>query len=76
MSAWFTLTDAVATLKDARSAFQGAAVAAGRSPEEAAAGQPDLTHLLIELGPYFETTDDDTVHAAFLAVARADSPSP
>ncbi len=76
VSAWFTLTDAVATLKDAQSAFQRAAAAAGQSPQEAAAAQPDLAHLLVELAPYFETTDDDSVHAAFLAVARAESPSP
>lgn len=76
VSAWFTLTDAVATLKDARSAFLAAAAAAGQSPEQAAAGQPDLTHLLRELEPYFAATDDDAVHAAFLAVARAESPSP
>jgi hypothetical protein len=31
---------------------------------------------LRELEPYFAATDDDAVHAAFLAVARAESPSP
>jgi hypothetical protein len=73
VSAWFTLTDAVAALKDAGAGLESAATAAGQTPREAAAGQPDLIHLLDELAPYFQAADDDAVHAAFLQVARAES---
>ena len=75
ISAWFTLTDAVAALKDARAGLEPAAAAAGLTPGQAAAAHPDLVHLLTELGPYFSAADDDSVHAAFLAVARAE-PAP
>ncbi len=73
ISAWFTLTDAVAALKDARAGLEPAAAAAGLTPGQAAAAHPDLVHLLTELGPYFSAADDDSVHAAFLAVARAEA---
>ena len=75
ISAWFTLTDAVAALKDARAGLEPAAAAAGLTPGQAAAAHPDLVHLLTELGPYLSAADDDSVHAAFLAVARAE-PAP
>jgi uncharacterized RDD family membrane protein YckC len=73
VSAWFTLADAVAALKDAGAGLESAATAAGQTPREAAAGQPDLVHLLDELAPYFQAADDDAVHAAFLQVARSES---
>jgi hypothetical protein len=75
ISAWFTLTDAVAALKDARAGLEPAAAAAGLTPGQVTAAHPDLVHLLTELGPYFGAADDDSVHAAFLAVARAESAS-
>jgi len=75
ISAWFTLTDSVAALKDARAALDSAAAAAGVTPGQATAAHPDLVHLLTELGPYFGAADDDSVHAAFLAVARAEAAS-
>jgi hypothetical protein len=65
----------VAALNDARSALDSAAAAAGLTPGQAAAAHPDLVHLLAELGPYFGAADDDSVHAAFLAVARAEAAS-
>jgi hypothetical protein len=73
VSAWFTLTDAVSALKDAGARLETAAAAAGQTPREAAAGLPDLVHLLDELAPYFQATGDDAIHAAFLQVARAES---
>ncbi len=73
VSAWFTLTDAVAALKDARAGLEPAAAAAGLTPEQATAAHPDLVHVLTELGPYFGAADDDSVHAAFLAVARTEA---
>ena len=75
ISAWFTLTDAVAALKDARAGLDPAAAAAGLTPEQATAAHPDLVHVLTELGPYFGAADDDSVHAAFLAVARTEAAS-
>jgi uncharacterized RDD family membrane protein YckC len=72
VSAWFTLTDAVAALKDAKAGLESAASAAGQTPADAVAAQPDLGHLLDELAPYFQATGDDAVHAAFLQVARAE----
>jgi uncharacterized RDD family membrane protein YckC len=75
VSAWFTLTDAVAALRAARSGLEAATSAAGQTPEEVLAGQPDLTHLMAELAPYFAAADGDAVHAAFLEVARAESSS-
>ena len=74
VSAWFTLADAVASLRDARAAAATAAGAAGRTLEEACASQPDLAHLLGELTPYATATTDEEIHAAFLAVARSDAP--
>ncbi len=50
VSAWFTLTEAVAELGEAReAAATAAASAAGRTLDEACAGQADLAHLLREL---------------------------
>jgi hypothetical protein len=71
VSAWFTLTDAVAALQQARADLDAARVAAGQAAE--VASQPDLAHLLAELEPYFNATGDDAVHAAFLTVARAEA---
>ncbi len=76
VSAWFTLTDSVAALRAARDNAAAAAQSEGRTLEDACAPQPDLAHLLRELEPYFTADGDDAVHAAFLAVARADAPRP
>jgi uncharacterized RDD family membrane protein YckC len=73
VSAWFTLTDAVAALKEAHASLEAAAAAAGFTPDQALAAHPDLLHVLGRLGPYFGAADDDSVHAAFLAVARAEA---
>jgi uncharacterized RDD family membrane protein YckC len=73
VSAWFTLTDAVSDLKAARGALETAAAASGRTLAELTAAQPDVAHLLEELAPYFSTTSDEEVHAAFLTVARAET---
>jgi uncharacterized RDD family membrane protein YckC len=75
VSAWFTLTDAVTALKDARSSLDGAAAAAGQTPEAAIAARPDLSHLVSDLAPYFTAGGDDEVHDAFLRVAREDASS-
>jgi uncharacterized RDD family membrane protein YckC len=75
VSAWFTLTDAVTTLAEARRAAAGAAAAGGETLDGASAGQPDLAHLLRELSPYFAARTDAEIHDAFLAVARADATS-
>ena len=74
VSAWYTLTDAVGSLRDARAAAAAAAGGAGQTLEEACALQPDLAHLLGELTPYTAATTDEEIHAAFLAVARSDAP--
>ena len=76
VSAWFTLTDSVAALRAARDDAAASARGEGRTLEDACAPQPDLAHLLRELGPYFTADGDDAIHAAFLAVARADAPRP
>jgi len=76
VSAWFTLTEAVAELGAARDAATGAATAAGRTLDEACAGQADLAHLLRELAPYFEVRADEDVHEAFLVVARSEAAPP
>ncbi len=76
VSAWFTLTDSVAALRAARDDAAASARAEGRTLEDACAPQPDLAHLLRELEPYFTADGDDAIHAAFLAVARADAPRP
>ena len=74
VSAWFTLTESVAALRGARDDAAASAQAEGRTVEEVCAPQPDLAHLLRELAPYFTADGDDAIHAAFLAVARADAP--
>jgi hypothetical protein len=76
VSAWFTLADAVASLREARVAANSAAGAAGQTLEEACASQPDLAHLLAELMPYAAAASDEEIHAAFLAVARSEAPRP
>jgi uncharacterized RDD family membrane protein YckC len=73
VSAWFTLTEAIAALQDARARLEDAATAAGRSPQDEVAAQPDLAHVLAELQPYFAAAGDDEVHEAFLTVARAEA---
>ncbi len=74
VSAWFTLTDAVAALRAAHDDAAASAGAAGRTLDDACAAQPDLAHLLLELSPYFGAESDDDVHVAFLAVARSEAP--
>jgi hypothetical protein len=74
VGAWFTLADAVGSLRDARAAAAAAAGDAGQTLEEACASQPDLAHLLGELTPYAAASTDEEIHAAFLAVARSDAP--
>ena len=76
MSAWFTLTDAVAELRIAQQDATAAAEAAGQTLDEACAAQPDLAHLLQDLAPYLVADGDDGIHEAFLAVARSDAPQP
>jgi len=74
VSAWFTLTDAVAELRAARQDAAAAAEAAGQTLDDVCAAQPDLAHLLRDLSPYFATGGDGEIHEAFLAVARSDAP--
>ena len=76
VSAWFTLTDAVAALRATRDEAGASARAEGRTLDDVCAAQPDLVHLLRELAPYFTVDGDEAVHEAFLAVARREaSPS-
>ena len=72
MSAWFTLADAVASLRSARDEAAASADAAGSKLDEVCAAQPDLAHLLRELAPYFTADGDEAIHAAYLAVARSE----
>ncbi|HTX70713.1 MAG TPA: RDD family protein [Thermoleophilia bacterium] len=76
VSAWFTLADAVAALKEAHAGLERAAALTGQTVDQLTALQPDLVHLLAGLTPYFATSDDEEIHAAFLAVARAETNSP
>jgi uncharacterized RDD family membrane protein YckC len=75
VSAWFTLTDAVASLREAGALATSAAGAAGKTLEEACAGQADVAHLLEPLQPYASATTDEQIHEAFLAVARSETPA-
>ena len=74
VSAWFTLTDAVAALRTAHDAAAAASSAAGRTLDDVCAAEPDLAHLLRELAPYFAAVGDEAIHEAFLAVARFEAP--
>ncbi|NLE22927.1 MAG: hypothetical protein GX624_09130, partial [Actinobacteria bacterium] len=74
VSAWLTLTDAVAAFRSAHAAAVAAAAGSGRTLEEACAGQPDLLHVLQTLEPYLAAESDDQVHEAFLTVARSELP--
>ena len=76
VSAWFTLTEAVAELGEAHDAATAAATAAGATLDEACAGQADLAHLLRELAPYFGVRADEDIHEAFLVVARSEGATP
>jgi hypothetical protein len=73
VSAWFTLTDAVTTLRTTRDEASASAAAGGQTLDEVCAAQPDLAHLLRELAPYFTATGDEGIHEAFLAVARSET---
>ena len=73
VGAWFTLTDAVTELRQARADLDRATAASGQTIDQIAAAQPDLAHLLAGLAPYFTAAGDQGIHEAFLAVARADS---
>jgi uncharacterized RDD family membrane protein YckC len=73
VSAWFTLTESVADLGEARDAATAATSAAGTTLDAACAGQADLAHLLRELAPYFGVHADEEVHEAFLVVARSEA---
>jgi uncharacterized RDD family membrane protein YckC len=74
VSAWFTLTDAVASLRAARDEADASASAAGQTLDDVCAAQADLAHLLRGLAPYFTVDGDEAIHEAFLAVARSESP--
>ncbi len=71
VSAWFTLVEAVAELVAARDAATAAAT--GGTLDDASVAQPDLAHLLRELGPYFPARSDEDIHEAFLVVARSEA---
>ncbi|HET6476324.1 MAG TPA: RDD family protein [Thermoleophilia bacterium] len=73
VTAWFTLVGAVAELVTARDAAATAATAAGETLDDAFVAQPDLAHLLRELGPYFPARSDEEIHEAFLIVARSEA---
>jgi hypothetical protein len=75
VGAWFTLAEAVAALRAAWGAATAAAAAAGRTLDETCAPQADLAHLLRELAPYAAAETDEEIHAAFLDVARRESPA-
>jgi len=74
VAAWFTLADAVSGVQEARAGLDEAAAGAGVTPDQLTSAQPDLVHLLAELAPYFTACGDDSVHEAFLTIARAESP--
>jgi hypothetical protein len=74
VSAWFTLADTVSSLREAHAAAETAAGAAGVTLDAACASRPDLVHLLAELAPYASAASDEEIHAAFLVVARAETP--
>jgi uncharacterized RDD family membrane protein YckC len=77
VSAWFTLADSIARLREARDAATAIAMLGGVTLEDACSGQPDLAHLLRELAPYAAAHTDEDIHAAFLAVARTEqTPAP
>jgi uncharacterized RDD family membrane protein YckC len=73
VSAWFTLTDAVTGLREARADLDRVTEASGLTVDQLTAGQPDLVHLLAGLAPYFTAAGDEGIHEAFLAVARAEA---
>jgi hypothetical protein len=74
VGAWFTLAEAVAELQASRAELDRASTASGQAVDQVVATQPDLVHLLAGLAPYFTASGDEGVHAAFLAVARAEAP--
>ena len=76
VSAWFTLADAVTSLRRAHAFATDVAAAAGESLAGACSAQPDLTFVLHGLGPYVEAGTDEQVHEAFLAVARSEIRTP
>ena len=63
----------MAELVTARDAATTAATAAGETLDDAFVAQPDLAHLLRELGPYFPARSDEDIHEAFLIVARSEA---
>jgi hypothetical protein len=73
VSAWFTLTDAVTELRDARAALDRVTAASGQTVEQVTAAQPDLVHLLAGLAPYFTASGDEGIHEAFLVLARTEA---
>jgi uncharacterized RDD family membrane protein YckC len=73
-AAWYTLADSVMAMQHAYAEATAAAARAGTSIQDAAAGQPDLAYLFGELEPYFTAGSDEEVHAAYLRVARNETP--
>ena len=74
-AAWYTLADAVMKMQNAYAEATVAALRAGTSIQDVAAGQPDFTYLFGELEPYFAASSDDEVHEAYLRVARSEAPA-
>ncbi len=73
-AAWYSLADAVIALQQAHAVAQQSAARDGTTLEAACAGQAELQHLFRELEPYFSAGSDEDVHAAYLQVARGDTP--
>ena len=73
VGAWYTLTDAVTGLREARADLDRATAVSGQTVEQLTAAQPDLVHLLAGLAPYFTASGDEGIHEAFLVVARAET---
>ncbi len=73
VSAWYSLSDAVHEMNQARAAAAEASSRAGVTLDTAMAAQPDLVYALRQLSPYLEPGADENLHEAYMQVVRAEA---
>ncbi len=73
VAAWYSLSDAVHEMTEARATAAVASSRAGTTLEASLAAQPDLAYLLRHLGPYLAEGAAQKLHEAYVAVVRSET---
>jgi uncharacterized RDD family membrane protein YckC len=73
VAAWYSLSDAVRQMNEARSTAEASCRHAGTTLDASLAAHPDLACLLRQLAPYFADDGGERLHEAYVAVVRSET---